>query len=285
MSKPLAHKTIVLTRRPEQSVSMTAALESLGAEVLSFPTITFIPPPDERIVRQAIAELDTYKWILFTSANAVDFFFDYLPAGDRQIKLPKAAVVGPATGEALEAHGVHPALMAENFQAEGVVEVFSTLPHSEQTITGHEGKGKNKSEGKGKNKSEGKVLIPRALEARDVLEKQLPKLGYEVVVAPVYQTVQPDVSPKQLADIEQADAAVFSSPSAVRHFVDILDRDRDVDCARGGQAIDYLRARKIFSIGPVTTAELRRYQLDRGQIFEAGESTAKSLVDLIAKSF
>ena len=276
MSKLLAHKTIVLTRRPEQSVSMTAALESLGAEVLSFPTITFIPPPDESVVRQAIAELDTYEWILFTSANAVDFFFDYLPAGDRQIKLPKAVVVGPATGEALEAHGVHPALMAESFQAEGIVEVFSTLLHSEQTLTGHEGKGKDKSRGK--------VLIPRALEARDVLEKQLPKLGYEVVVAPVYQTVQPDVSSKQLADIEQADAIVFSSPSAVRHFVDILDRDCDADCARGGQAIDYLRARKIFSIGPVTTAELHRYQLDREQIFEAEEATAKSLVNLIAKS-
>ena len=257
----------MLTRTLEQGAAMAGALKDLGARVISFPTIKLIPPPDESIIQRALSEIDSYDWIVFTSVNAVHNFFNYytkLIPQDKQTSqlgpLPKIAVVGPATGQALEAYGASPSAMAKNFQAEGLVEMFAAFPQAKQQGS--------------------RILIPRALEARDVLEKQLPEFGYEVSIAPVYQTVQAEASAEQIAGIKHADAIVFSSPSTVRYFVNILD---GADDSRQ-QAADYLKSRKIFSIGPVTTAELHRQHLAPTQIFEAKESTAESLVSLLAKS-
>jgi len=242
---------------------MKAALEDLGARVVLFPTIEIVSPPDESIVEQAIEQLDIYEWIIFTSTNAVEHFFDYLARLNpealfqlvTQQSLPKTAVVGPATGEALESYGVHPTLMAESFQAEGLVESFAALQG-----------------GAGR-----KVLIPRALEARDVLERELPQLSYEVTVAPVYQTVQADVPAEGITALAGADGIVFTSPSTVRNFINIFD-----GVSEGESAIDYVSARKIFSIGPVTTAELHKHPQLQDCIFEAPEFTTSSLVELIA---
>jgi len=109
------------------------------------------------------------------------------------------------------------------------------------------------------------------------LEKELPQLGYEVTVVPVYQTVQADVPAEGIAAIEDADGIVFTSPSTARNFVSIFD-----DAAASESAIGYLNARKVFSIGPVTTAELRTYPIAEACIFEASESVGESLIELIA---
>jgi len=243
---------------------MARELEALGAKLILFPTIKIVPPPSDDAIFEAIAELDKFEWLLFTSANAVNCFFGYLSPELRK-NLPKIAVVGPATGEALEVQGVHFNLMAESFQAEGLVESFSTLPHAACSDNSTESK-------------PCRVLLPRALEARDVLEKQLPKLGYELTVAPVYMTMQAKPVPNALVDIEKADAIVFTSPSAVRHFLAILDSEEE------GRGLDYLQRRRVFSIGPVTTAELHRLHLAFAQISQADQSTGKSLVELMAKS-
>ena len=295
MAKPLEHKTIILTRTPKQSASMTDALTALGARVISFPTIEIIPPLDESIIEQAVLELDSYEWIVFTSANAVDCFFRYL--GDfryeggwsivntRRVLDPlfrakvskvalrsassthytpptlcsKIAVVGPATAEAVEAYGIRPDLVAQNFQAEGLVEAFASLPCE--------------------SVKKGRVLIPRALEARDVLTEELPKLGYEVVVAPVYQTVRAIPAADAFAGLDCADGIVFTSPSTARNFVEIFNSHSN------NSAIDYLKSRKAFSIGPVTSDELRALGLSQEEIIEATQSTSTDLVKAIAGAF
>ena len=291
MAKPLEHKTIVLTRRPEQSASMIDALTALGGRVVSFPTIEIIPPPDEGVIEQAVLELDSYEWIVFTSANAVDCFFGYLGyeaewnrGGTQRVLDPlfrakvskvalrsalntpsvplslcsKIAVVGPTTAEALEAYGVKVDLMAENFQAEGLVEAFAALPDDAV--------------------KKGRVLIPRALEARDVLTEELPKLGYEVTVVPVYQTVCATPTDDAFADLGCADGIVFTSPSTARNFVEIFNSHSN------NSAIDYLKSRKVFSIGPVTSDELHTLGLAQDEIIEAAQSTSIDLVKAIASS-
>ncbi|MCL2403625.1 MAG: uroporphyrinogen-III synthase [Coriobacteriia bacterium] len=267
----LTNKSIVLTRTPEQSTAMTRALESLGARVISFPTIKLIEPPDESPIKQAIAQLDSYDWILFTSINAVNRFFTYLPKGACCQHFPKIAVVGPSTAHALELRGYRVELMPEtNFQAEGLVEAFETLS-------------KGKISSKDSDESRGHVLIPRALEARDVLQGRLPKLGYEVTVAPIYETVQANPSSADILSIETADGIAFTSPSTVRNFIAIVDGSTGICASTGtGAGISYLNGLKIFSIGAVTTAELYSNPIDRNHIFEAEESTGESLVNLIA---
>ena len=314
MAKPLEHKTIVLTRRPEQSASMTDALTALGARVVSFPTIEIISPPNKSVIKQAVLELDSYEWIIFTSVNAVDCFFGYFgyEAGQSIVNTrrvacgysarrsesdasttfshsasvldplfrakvskvalrsapsthytlsslcSKIAVVGPATAEALEAYGVKVDLMAESFQAEGLVEAFAALPDDFA--------------------KEGKVLIPRALEARDVLTEELPKLGYEVIIAPVYQTVRATPPVDAFADLDCADGIVFTSPSTARNFVEIFNSHSN------NSALNYLKNRKVFSIGPITSDELRTLGLSQEEIIEAAQSTSTGLVKAIASS-
>jgi len=260
------HKTVVLTRTPEQSESMARALSDLGVRVISFPTIELIPPPDEDIIRQAVTELGTYDWIIFTSINAVNHFFAYLDNGDACMQLPKIAAVGPATASALAARGYKVNLMpVTRFQAEGLVEAFVALSPSEKATSGEKPDAKK-----------GRILIPRALAARDVLVEELPKLGYRVTVAPVYETVRARPGNADIDAIEEAEGIVFTSPSTVRNFIDILD-DTKI-----GKGLAYLGSRKIFSIGPITTAELYDNSASENQIFEAKESTGKGLVELIA---
>jgi len=237
---------------------MTDALTALGARVVSFPTIEIVPPLDESVIEEAVLELDGYEWIIFTSANAVDYFFKHLNSSTILSSL-KIAVVGPATAEAVEAYGIRSDLVAQNFQAEGLVEVFAALPDADA--------------------KRGKALIPRALEARDVLTEELPKLGYEVTIAPVYQTVCATPTVDAFTNLDCADGIVFTSPSTARNFVEIFNSHSD------DSALHYLKNRKVFSIGPITSDELRTLGLDQNEITEATKSTSSDLVDVIMNSF
>ena len=167
--------------------------------------------------------------------------------------------MGPATAEAVEEYGIRPDLVAQNFQAEGLVEAFTALPDDDAR--------------------RGKVLIPRALEARDVLTDELPRLGYEVTVAPVYQTVRATPTVDAFTNLDCADGIVFTSPSTARNFVEIFDSHSDKS------ALNYLKSRKVFSIGPITSDELRTLGLSQDEIIEAAQSTSTSLVELIMNSF
>ena len=255
----IADKTIVLTRRPEQSASITDALTAKGAQVICFPTIQLTAPPDETVICRALVELDSFDWIIFTSANAVERFFTYIRPSNKEGH-PRIAVVGPATLEALEAHSVQADLMAENYQAEGLVATFEDLESREQ------------------GRKAGRVLIPRALEAREILPEELLRLGYEVTVAPVYQTVQAFPGPAALSQLERADGIIFTSPSTARNFTALLEEE-------GRDALSYLSGRTVFSIGPITTDELEHLGISRSRIRQADEATGASLVDTITRSF
>src|ERR1051325_2639616 len=71
----LPGKTVMLTRPPAQSAEMTARLTELGAKVIHCPTIEIIEPTTWEPLDAAIADLESYDWLIFTSANGVEFFF------------------------------------------------------------------------------------------------------------------------------------------------------------------------------------------------------------------
>jgi len=73
--KPLFGRGIVITRPEAQAGGMIDLLRQQGARVICFPTIKVVPPESWQALDKTLEHLETYRWIIFTSANGVHFFF------------------------------------------------------------------------------------------------------------------------------------------------------------------------------------------------------------------
>ena len=162
-SRPLFGRRIVVTRAREQASGLRARLEELGAAVIELPSINIEP------LEVAVPPLGQYDWVVFTSANGVDAFFDrgLSPKGldARALAGLQIAVIGPGTAAALASRGLRADLVPERFVAESLLAAF---PAPERTGS--------------------RVLLARALAARDVLPDGLTERGFAVDVLPVYRT-------------------------------------------------------------------------------------------------
>ncbi|HEY2380455.1 MAG TPA: uroporphyrinogen-III synthase [Terriglobia bacterium] len=193
---PLSGKTVVITRAASQSAELRASLEALGARVIECPTIHLVPPTSWKPVDDAIRKLNTYNWLLFTSANAVEQFMDRM--GERRPSIP-IAVVGSATGKKLAGWGLKPELVPEDFRAEGLLEAFP------QNLVGT------------------RILFPRAEVARELLPEELRRRGAVVDIVTVYRTVKAMMG--NIGDIlaaEPVDCIVFTSPSTIPEDLHML---------------------------------------------------------------
>lgn len=260
--RELFGKTVVVTRSRTQASDLTDALGELGAEVLEFPTIRVIEPEDWTEVDSAIARVEQYGWIVFTSVNAVDHFFDRLASQGRDVRSlagAKVAAVGPATSERCRARGVVPDYVPSEYRAEGVLEGFLARGVGEGT----------------------KVLFPRALEAREVLPDTLREHGAEVDVVTVYRTVmgQGEASVIERLTNGDVDVVTFTSSSTVKNFFTLLEAGlpagTDVHAAMEGI--------KLASIGPITSDTIR--ELGFTVDIEADEYTIPGLVTSVEKLF
>lgn len=231
---PLSGRRIVVTRSHAQAGPLRDLLEAEGAEVWAFPTIRLIPPRDYGLVDRAIARLEEYRWIVFTSQNGVSALWDRMLALGRDVRdlgEMRLAAIGPGTARALSARGLRADLAPAEFRAEGLVEEFAR-----QDVRG------------------ARVLIPRAETARNVLPDGLRALGAVVDVVPVYRI---DVEQDQDTNVRRrllagkADAVTFTSSSTVRNFVELL----------GAEAPRALGRAIVACIGPVTAATAEEYGL------------------------
>jgi len=255
---PLSGHTVLVTRAANQSDALAAPLKDLGATVVSFPVIEMVDPEDWGPTDKAIASLDSYDWIVFSSTNAVNRFVARLRLQGRNVsdvRGCKIAVVGMATARALEALKLRADLIPTEYRAEGLVEAFERME-----TTGV------------------RVLVPRALKGRDILPDAMRAAGCHVNVVPVYRTVRAKVLPEVLGHLHACDIDVvtFTSPSTFTNFIGIvadagLDVDRVMSCVMPA------------SIGPVTTTVIRRAGYDVP--IEAEKSTVDGLVEAIATSF
>lgn len=266
VGKPLAGRTIMVTRTREQAVALAGPLEALGAEVVAFPVIAIADPDDWAPVDETIAYLGDYDWVIFTSANSVDRFLARVqehgsePADAFGSHGPRVAVVGSATAARLAEAGVDVALVPGDFRAEGLIEEFRRLVAEAGAVSGW------------------RILIPRALEAREILPDTLREMGHEVDVVPLYRTVaaKPDRGGLERLVAGTVDAITFTSGSTVRYFVDALK-------AAGLDPASLMSGLIVASIGPVTTAALakRGFRAD----VEARESTMPELVKVLEDYF
>lgn len=206
-SKPFFGRRIIVTRSRDQASSFAESLIDKGATVVEFPTIDVVPPSSWDELDDAIEAIETYHWLILTSANAVRFFFSRLRGLGRDVRILKGisiCAVGPKTAEALMDYGLKADLVPSEFKAEGVIEALSGL--------GVERK---------------RFLIPRAKVAREIIPERLRELGAEVTVALAYENVMPaaDVERvKGLLEDRKIDAVTFTSSSTVNNFVEMLSQ-------------------------------------------------------------
>jgi uroporphyrinogen III methyltransferase / synthase len=255
-SQPLAGRRIVVTRAREQAGELVAALAALGASVVAAPTIQIEPLADLERLRAAVSDLGRYQWLVFTSQNTVRFVGARLRAwGFDATALARTAVaaIGPATADALAELGVTATLVPPRFVAEAVVDAMA-----------------ERGDLRGR-----RVLLPRALEARDALPEGLRAHGAVVDVVPVYRTVRAEGDGGALARellAGKIDVVTFTSSSTVRSFVELV----------GGAAAGSGRF-AVAVIGPVTAATAREVGLP--VTVEASEFTVPGLVDALVRRF
>lgn len=257
-SKELFGHTVIVTRSRTQASELTDKLEELGVEALEFPTIRTIDPESFDDVDAAIGHVEDYDWIVLTSVNAVDAFFNRLIAQGRDIRSvanARFASVGPATSERLRSRGINPDYVPSEYKAEGVVEGFV-----------------ERGVGAGV-----KVLIPRAADARDVIPDTLRERGAEVDVVHVYRTVmgQGEASVIERLVNGDVDVVTFTSSSTVKNFMSLLEAGLPQDVTVE-QALEGVR---FASIGPITSDTARELGLTVD--IEAEEFTIPGLVESV----
>lgn len=226
-NRPLMGKRIIVTRAREQASEFVKLLSDLGADCIEYPTIKIVPSQNLVPLENAIENLSTYDWLVFTSVNGVSTFFDMLFKKEKDVRAlnhMQTATIGPATSKRLLDFGITSDIIPTTFRAESIVEAFQHIDVKDK-----------------------KILLPRAKEARPILPVELKKLGANVDEIVAYCTEQvTDNTGDLITRLEnnEVDLITFTSSSTVRNFKNLLPVDMF-------DAI--MQNVTVASIGPITT--------------------------------
>ena len=230
-TRTLCGKKVIVTRAAEQAGQLAGKLTARGATVLECPTIRLVEPESWQLLDLAIRDLRSYDWVVLTSANAVRYFFqriDTLGLDARALAGCKVCAVGPKTADEIRAFGIKPDLVPADYKAEGVVEEFSRL-----------------------DMHESRVLFPRADKARDVVPRELKRMGAHVDSPVAYRNIFPDrLPPEALFALEKrsVDCITFTSSSTVQNLAAMMGEEL---------MLDMLKGVAVASIGPITSKSCR----------------------------
>ncbi len=254
-TRPLFGKTIVVTRSREQASWLTGRLTALGAAVIETPAIRIEPVTDHSEINRCIGRIGSYDWLIFTSVNGVDHFFNALSANgldSRALAGSKICVIGPSTGDRCMGHGIRPDLLPDRFISSAIIESLV-----------------NKNEVRGKS-----FLLPRAdiapREFRDMLLENGASLVDDIAV---YRTVQADSdamqSAKEALSGASIDLVTFTSSSTAKNFHSLATK----------AGITSLKNFTCAAIGPITarTAEELGFTVS----ISAVEHTIEGLINAI----
>jgi uroporphyrinogen III methyltransferase/synthase len=252
-NRPLSGKRIVVTRTRKQASALSNKLRALGAQVVELPTIRIEPPTDLREFAELVQDAHIYDWIVFTSANGAEAFFEMffkLYDDAREIGGARIAAIGAATAQRVKDFHLHVDLQPEEFVAEAVVKEFRKQGGIENL----------------------RVLVVRAEKARDVLSKELSVSGAIVDEALAYRTV-PETrdttgARRQLAK-GGADLITFTSSSTVENFLAL--------------GLPWPKGMQVASIGPITSKTARDHGLKVD--IEARRHDIDGLVEAIRNFF
>jgi len=220
----LSRKRIVVTRPSDQAQGLVQTLEELGATVIEYPVIRVEPMEDYHFLHNVLNQIEEYHWLVFTSVNGVNIFFDQLKLWKKDIRCLtglKFAVVGTATQKALEQKGIYADYVPEQF------------------TTSHLCNGLIKIVGRDE-----KLLLLRSEIASQELSGGLRQSGITFDEVTMYKTLENRIDHSELPDLldkNLIDYVIFTSPSTVQAYVSIIGEERIKNSSAG-----------CICIGPVT---------------------------------
>ncbi|WP_437570678.1 uroporphyrinogen-III C-methyltransferase [Sorangium sp. So ce542] len=263
--KPLFGKRVLVTRPRHQARSTSRLIRLRGGEAVELATIEIHPPPDPARVTAAVRGLSGYHAVVFTSENGVSRFFeelDRLGLDARAFGSARLAAIGVGTAAALAARGVRADIVPKEFRGEELAEAILADPALAERRAA---------------RSPVRVLLARALVAREVLPERLRAAGCEVDVVPVYET-RPASSDRReqllrALSAGEIDVVLLTSSSTVDSLCHLL----------GEGAAARLDRVLLASIGPITTATAEKWGLRVGVTAEV--STTAGLLDALDRYF
>ena len=262
MNAPLHGRTVVVTRAASQALELTTLLETYGATVLACPTIEIRDPDTYERLDEALDHLYGYDWLIFTSANGVEYFNKRLLA--RGLKLEdldeiRVCAIGQRTAEKLHDAHVHVDLVPSLSTAEGVYAALTEFAGGDEHLRGLN------------------ILLPRAAVGREALPKALEQAGARVDVVTTYQTVMPknfDRGRFSAMLTGSGDCIAFTSPSTIKNLAKLFDT-HDLGKVLPGVV--------IACIGSVTSTTANEYGLNVD--IQPEQFTAKDLAQAIAEFY
>jgi uroporphyrinogen-III synthase/uroporphyrinogen III methyltransferase/synthase len=246
----LERKRVLVTRATHQAGKLSEGLRALGAEPVEVPVLEIQPPADLAPLDNALRCLDSYDWLILTSANTVRSISWSSFLG--KIATLKVAAVGEVTAAAARKAGLPVALVPETYVAEALVESMA------DQVAGK------------------RILLARAAIARDAIPDALRAAGGTVDVVDAYRNVLPAAAPELLRKAleEGIDAATFTSSSSVTHLA---------DAARAAGIAFPFAGVPAISIGPITSQTLR--ELGWPPAAEASQTDVPGLVTAVREFF
>lgn len=253
-NRPLRNKRILITRDRFQSRALAQILAQQGAHPIELPTIEVMPPENYNALDTVLDHINQYNWIIFTSVNGVQSFFErmqYQGRDARYLNANRFCAIGSTTETALAKFGIKADLVPSNFMSEQVVRAFEDY-----------------------NLRENRILLPRAEIAGELLPDALRHMGATVDDVPVYRTQIPEESRVLVDQLVKPDldATIFASSSSVTNLLSLLGEDPS-----------RIESTCIVCIGPVTAQTAKEKGLKVDLVPE--EHTIKGLVKTLESYF
>jgi uroporphyrinogen III methyltransferase / synthase len=245
-NKPLFGMNVCITRSKEQSKDIREKLLDLGAQVTEINTLKVLN--SNHNLDNYSDKLSEYDYIVLTSVNGVNFFFDYLRDNSIDIRNIKAefAAIGSATYDAIKSRGIIPRIVAKEFVAECLFDMIKNIV-----------------------KKGDKILLPQSKNSRPYLYEALTDIGCIVDVVNTYGIVEGNLINRD--SISEANVVTFTSPSTVRNLISMV-------------GIDSIKSKQCIAIGPITKNELERHGIDSIECDEHNtEGLVKKLLEIRGK--
>ncbi len=229
-TRPLFGQGVLVTRPRHQAGELLRRLEQLGAIPYLLPTVEIREPDDWGPVDAALAHLDRYGWIVFTSSNGVHALIRRLLQGGRNLRAlgsTRLAAIGPSTAAALRSYHLVADLVPPTYNSEALAASLRE-PAAGQ-----------------------RILLARADRGRDVLRQELADVAVVEQVAVYSQVDAVESDPAVLDALRRGDIrfVLLTSSNIARSLARLVDEPIHERIRSG--------AIQLVTISAVTSADVR----------------------------
>jgi uroporphyrinogen-III synthase len=198
---------VLVTRPAHQAENLSRLIAERGGSAIRFPTLAIAAMDDSGTIKNTLAHLDRFQWLVFISANAVTMHSYYMDGGKiNQFKSAQIAAIGQATAQALAQAGLPVDLVpASGYNSEALL----AMPQMQQ-IGGQS------------------CLIVRGVGGREELASTLRSRGANVEYLDVYKRIIPDIDSSHLFLLfaqDKLDVITITSGEALQNLLIMLDKD------------------------------------------------------------